>query len=202
MKRHGTQEEKGKDRRNFLRAGGVGVLAVAMAGVKGFEGEAAVSPGAGPPRRKEPDHPLENSGPMKADEYQLKPVGFVRSPIRSLQDAPKQGHEGAPNAWLEIDPALADAMEGLQVGQEIFVLTWLHMARRDILKVHPRRSPANSLRGVFAMRSPHRPNPVGLHRVKILEIDRPVRLKVSALEALTGTPIIDIKPVIMGDPEG
>ena len=138
---------------------------------------------------------------MKEAQYLLQPVGVVCSPLKSLKDCPKQGREGAPDAWLEIDPFFADALDGLVVGSAILVLTWLHEARRDLLKVHPRGNPDNPLRGVFATRSPDRPNPVGLHRVKILDISKPCRLRVAPLEALDGTPIIDIKPVLQESEE-
>lgn len=130
--------------------------------------------------------------------FLLQPVGVVRSPLKSRENCPKQGSEGAPDAWLEIDPAFTEALDGLTVGCEIFVLTWLHKAQRDLLKVHPRGNPAQPLRGVFATRSPHRPNPIGLHRVEILEIQESGRVRVRPLEALDGTPIVDIKPVIRG----
>jgi len=133
---------------------------------------------------------------MKEAQYLLRPVGVVSSLLKSLEDCPKQGWEGAPDAWLEIDPLFADALDGLVVGSEIIVLTWLHESRRDLLKVHPRGDPDNPLRGVFATRSPDRPNPVGLHRVKILDMPKPCRLRVGPLEALNGTPIIDIKPML------
>ncbi len=96
---------------------------------------------------------------------------------------------------MEVDAAFADALDGLAAGGEVILLTWLHAARRDVLKVHPRRDPGNALRGVFTTRSPDRPNPVGLHRVDVLEIDARGRLRVRPLEALDGTPVIDIKPV-------
>ncbi len=128
----------------------------------------------------------------------LHPVGVVNSPLKSLKDCPKQGREGATDAWLEIDPFFADALEGLVIGSEIIVLTWLHESRRDLLKVHPRGNPDNPLRGVFATRSPDRPNPVGLHRVEILDIRKPCSIRVYPLEALDGTPVIDIKPVMPG----
>ena len=117
----------------------------------------------------------------------------------ALEGCPKQGAEGAPEAWLEIDPAFSEALEGLAAGQEIIVLTWLDRGRRDLLRVHPRGNPEAPLKGVFATRSPHRPNPIGLHRVKIVEIQGLGRMRVRPLEALDGTPVIDIKPVLMDD---
>jgi tRNA-Thr(GGU) m(6)t(6)A37 methyltransferase TsaA len=141
----------------------------------------------------------QNKQPMKETGYFLLPIGVVRSSLKSLEECPKQGHEGGPEAWLEIDPAFADALDGLAAGQEILVLTWLDKGRRDLLKVHPRGTPNAPLRGVFATRSPDRPNPIGLHRVEILEIDNSRRLRVRPLEALDGTPIVDIKPVLAGE---
>jgi len=136
---------------------------------------------------------------MKDSDYQLRLIGFVRSPLTSLEGCPKQGVEGAPEAWLEIDPVFSDALEGLAAGQEIIVLTWLDKARRDLLRVHPRGNPEAPLKGVFATRSPHRPNPIGLHRVEIVEIEKPGRIRVGPLEALDGTPVIDIKPVLLNE---
>jgi tRNA-Thr(GGU) m(6)t(6)A37 methyltransferase TsaA len=133
---------------------------------------------------------------MKIAQYLLKPVGVVRSVLKSRDECPKQGREGAPDAWLEIDSDFADALDGLAVGQEILVLTWLHEGRRDLLKVHPRGNPNASLQGVFSTRSPDRPNPIGLHRVEVMEIRKPGRVRVRPLEALDGTPILDIKPVL------
>ena len=130
---------------------------------------------------------------METSPYKLRPVGVVRSPLKSPKDCPKQGREGAPEAWLEIDPAFSHGLDDLTVGQEVLVLTWLHLARRDLLKVHPRANRDLPLKGVFAMRSPHRPNPIGLHRVEILEIQAPGRLRVYPLEVVDGTPVIDIK---------
>ena len=127
--------------------------------------------------------------------YVVRPVGVVRSGLTRREDCPRQGSEGAPEAWVELAPAFADALDGLAPGDEVVLLTWLHAARRDVLKVHPRRDPGNALRGVFTTRSPDRPNPVGLHRVEVLEIDARRRLRVRPLEALDGTPVIDIKPV-------
>ena len=132
---------------------------------------------------------------MNEATYELRPVGWVASPLTDRADAPLQGDEGAPEAWLMIDPGLADAVDGLGVGNEIMVLTWLDRADRDVLKVHPRGDPANPLLGVFATRSPDRPNPIGLHRVTILAITG-TRIRVSNLEALDRTPVVDIKPVL------
>lgn len=128
--------------------------------------------------------------------YLLRPVGVVRSRLESREDCPKQGWEGAPDAWLEIDSAFADALDGLTVGSDILILTWLHESRRDLLKVHPRGNPNEPLRGVFSTRSPDRPNPIGLHRIEVLNIEKPGRVRVRPLEALDGTPILDIKPVL------
>jgi len=125
----------------------------------------------------------------------LQPVGVVRSSLRRLEDAPRQGSEGAPEAWLEIDARFADAVEGLASQDVILVMTWLHQADRETLKVHPRGEPQNPLSGVFATRSPDRPNPIGLHRVTLLEIVGR-RLRVHPLEAVDGTPIVDIKPAL------
>ncbi len=133
---------------------------------------------------------------MNGAHYLLQPVGIVRSSLKSRQGCPKQGSEGAPDAWLEIYTALIEALDGIAVGNDILVLTWLHEGRRDLLRVHPQGNPNEPLRGVFATRSADRPNPIGLHRVKVLEIQKPDRIRVGPLEALDGTPIIDIKPVI------
>ena len=133
---------------------------------------------------------------MKDAQYLLRPVGIVRSSLRSREGCPKQGWEGAPDAWLEIHTAFTDALDGITVGSEILILTWLHEGRRDLLKVHPRGNPNRPLRGVFATRSANRPNPIGLHRAEVLEIQEPGRIRVRPLEALDGTPVIDIKPVL------
>jgi tRNA-Thr(GGU) m(6)t(6)A37 methyltransferase TsaA len=134
--------------------------------------------------------------------YSLRPVGVVRSRLTSGADAPKQGSEGAPEAWVEIDPAFGKALDGIAVGQEVILLTWLYLGRRDVLQVHPRDNPDNRLTGVFATRSPNRPNPIGLHRVRVLEIAETTRLRVEPLEALDGTPVVDIKPVLPGVADG
>jgi len=127
--------------------------------------------------------------------YSLRPIGHVRSTLRELADAPRQGSEGAPEAWLELDPALVAGLSGLAPRDELIVITWLDRADRGTLQVHPRGDPHNSLTGVFATRSPHRPNPLGLHRVTVQDISGH-RLLVEPLEAIDGTPVIDIKPVL------
>ena len=131
--------------------------------------------------------------------YTLEPVGFIRSTLKRREEAPRQGAEGAPDAWLEIEPRFAEALLGMEVGHEVIVITWLHQAKRDVLAVHPRDDLRRPLTGVFATRSADRPNPVGLHRVKVLKIDRSGQLEVQDLEAIDGTPVIDLKPVLGGD---
>ncbi|MGD9208245.1 MAG: tRNA (N6-threonylcarbamoyladenosine(37)-N6)-methyltransferase TrmO [Syntrophobacterales bacterium] len=130
------------------------------------------------------------------DPYLLRPVGIVRSKLKRREDCPRQGREGAPDAWVEIDPAFVDGLDGITPGLEVILLTWFHKAERNVLKVHPRNNPENPLRGVFTTRSSDRPNPVGLHRVEVLEVDMQGRLRVRPLEALDGTPVIDIKPIL------
>lgn len=127
--------------------------------------------------------------------YVVRPVGFVRSPLKRPEDAPRQGDEGAPEAWLELAADVAEGLDGIAVGQEVVVITWLHEARRDVLKVHPRGDENAPLAGVFATRSPARPNPLGLHRVRVLAIEGGA-LRVGPLEATDGTPVVDIKPVL------
>jgi tRNA-Thr(GGU) m(6)t(6)A37 methyltransferase TsaA len=131
------------------------------------------------------------------DHSTLKQLGIVRSSLSNRHNAPRQGRDGAPNAVIEIDPAFAEALLGLAPGDSIILITWLHQAKRDVLRVHPGHDPLKPIRGVFATRSPDRPNPVGLHRVQVLSIEG-TRLSVGPLEAIDGTPVIDIKPV-MGD---
>jgi tRNA-Thr(GGU) m(6)t(6)A37 methyltransferase TsaA len=130
----------------------------------------------------------------------LEPIGVVRSSLRDRASAPRQGAEGAPSARLEIDARFAAALDGLAPGDAIVVLTWFHLARRDVLITRPRSDPRNPLTGVFATRSPDRPNPIGLHPVTIVAIEG-TSLVVAPLEAIDGTPILDLKPVIPGDPE-
>src|SRR5215510_7512608 len=130
------------------------------------------------------------------DEHEgLRPVGVIRSELKALSEAPKQGSEGAPDAWLEIHPWAAAALDGLAVGDEIIIITWFHQARRDVFKVHPRSDERNPLTGVFATRSPDRPNPLGLHPVTVRAIDG-TRLRIGPIEAIDGTPVVDIKPVL------
>jgi tRNA-Thr(GGU) m(6)t(6)A37 methyltransferase TsaA len=125
--------------------------------------------------------------------YPVRPVGVVSSPLTDRDQAPRQGDEGAPPAWLVLDPGVRAAMNGLEVGAEVIVLTWLDRASRDVLQVHPRGDESRPLQGVFNTRSPDRPNPIGLHRVRIIAIEG-TRIEVATLEALDRTPILDIKP--------
>ena len=128
--------------------------------------------------------------------FELRPIGAVRSKLRTREEAPKQGDEGAPEAWLELDASVAAAAHHLRVGQEVVVLTWLDRADRSMLAVHPRDDESAPLTGVFSTRSQDRPNPIGLHRVTLLEIAAGPRLRVSGLEAFDGTPVLDLKPVL------
>jgi tRNA-Thr(GGU) m(6)t(6)A37 methyltransferase TsaA len=128
--------------------------------------------------------------------FEISPIGYVHSTIRQRTGAPRQASEGAPAAWIEIEPAFLDALNGLGHGQEIWVFTWLHETDRSVLKVHPRGETVKPLKGVFATRSPDRPNPIGLHRAKIVGTDAGGRIEVDALEAIDGTPVLDIKPVL------
>lgn len=132
---------------------------------------------------------------MNTTAYTIEPIGFVRSTLTRREDAPRQGDEGGSEAWLELSPAAAPGLAGIAVGDELIVLTWLHLARRDLLQVHPRGDPSRPLTGVFATRSPDRPNPVGVHRVTVLEVSTQ-GLRVVPLEAIDGTPIVDLKSVL------
>lgn len=125
----------------------------------------------------------------------LRAVGVISSTLKARSRAPKQGSEGAPDAWLEVHPWAARGLHGLAVGDELLVITWFHRARRDALRVRPRSDRRNPLTGVFATRSPDRPNPLGLHPVTVRAIDG-ARLRVGPIEAIDGTPVVDIKPVI------
>ncbi len=125
----------------------------------------------------------------------VRPIGHVESPLRERGDAPRQGDEGAPPAWLVFEPDLGPGLADLRVGDQMLVLTWLDRARRDVLTTHPRDDANRARLGVFSTRSPDRPNPIGLHRVTIVSLERE-RVRVADLEALDGTPIVDLKPVL------
>jgi tRNA-Thr(GGU) m(6)t(6)A37 methyltransferase TsaA len=126
---------------------------------------------------------------------ELTAIGVVESPLTDRADAPKQGDEGAPEAWLVFDAAVAAGLDGIAEGDELLVLTWLDRAARDVLRVYPRGDVARGEHGVFTTRSPDRPNPIGLHRVRVLAVEG-TRVRVAHLEALDGTPIVDVKPVL------
>jgi tRNA-Thr(GGU) m(6)t(6)A37 methyltransferase TsaA len=126
---------------------------------------------------------------------ELTPIGAVSSDLTDPALAPKQGSEGAPDAWLVFDSSVLDGLSHVRAGDRIVVLTWLHRARRDVLQVHPRDDASNPLRGVFSTRSADRPNPIGLHRVEVLAVDG-LRVQVRGLEAVDGTPVVDVKPVL------
>jgi tRNA-Thr(GGU) m(6)t(6)A37 methyltransferase TsaA len=128
-----------------------------------------------------------------ASDARLSPIGVIRSELKSRSEAPRQGSEGAPDAWLEVQPWAADGLDGLAVGDEIVVITWFHEARRDVLQVHPRGDRNQPRTGVFATRSPDRPNVLGLHPVIVRSIDGN-RLRIGPIEAIDGTPVVDIKP--------
>lgn len=129
--------------------------------------------------------------------YEIRPVGYVESPLGDSETAPKQGFEGAPDAWLVFNSEVAVGIRDITIGADVFVLTWLHRARRDVLAVHPRDDPRNPETGVFSTRSQDRPNPIGLHRVRVAAVEG-CRVLVRDLEALDGTPVLDVKPVLEG----
>jgi len=131
-------------------------------------------------------------------EYGLRSIGHVESTLTDRASAPRQPDEGAPDAWLVLDDRCAPALEGLLPGSDVLLVTWLDRADRDTLAVHPRGDTARPLKGVFATRAPDRPNPIGLHEVRVLALDG-TRVHVAALEALDGTPILDLKPVLTPD---
>lgn len=130
-----------------------------------------------------------------AESYPVRPIGHVESALIDRASAPKQGDEGAPDAWLVFDPSVGPALHHLTAGTDVLLFTWLHQADRTVLSVHPRDDPSRPLRGVFSTRSSDRPNPIGLHRVRILDVDG-CRIRVGGLEAVDGTPVIDVKPVL------
>jgi tRNA-Thr(GGU) m(6)t(6)A37 methyltransferase TsaA len=126
---------------------------------------------------------------------ELRQIGTVESVLTDPATAPKQGHEGAPDAWLRFEPEVLDGLRDMRTGDRVILLTWLDRAQRDVLSVHPRDDPAVPMRGVFSTRSADRPNPIGLHEVEILAIDG-ARMSVRPLEAVDGTPVLDVKPVL------
>src|SRR5262249_29613104 len=154
--------------------------------------EEDMTPGRRPSARRSSQFPGSPLVLRHVRSCTLQPIGAVRSRLTALEAAPLQGDEGAPEAWLDLTAPAAPGLLGIAAGDELLVLTWLHQARRDVLQVHPRGRLEAPLRGVFATRSPDRPNPIGLHRVSVLEVEAQ-RLKVTPLEAIDGTPVLDIK---------
>ena len=132
---------------------------------------------------------------VKRGNFRLTAIGVIESSLLTLERAARRGSEGAPDAWVALDEAYARGLTGISVGDELMLVTWLHRACRTVLEVHPRDDPTNAIAGVFATRSPHRPNPLGLHRVTVLELCGS-RLRVGPLEAIDGTPVVDVKAVI------
>jgi tRNA-Thr(GGU) m(6)t(6)A37 methyltransferase TsaA len=136
------------------------------------------------------EHPIVDAPPT------LAIVGHVESPLTDPAAAPRQGDEGAPEAWLVFRPEIREALADVRRGDELLVLTWLDRADRKTLRVHPRDDPAHPLTGVFSTRSQDRPNPIGLHRVRVLDVEEGPRLRVAGLEAVDRTPLLDVKPVL------
>lgn len=132
---------------------------------------------------------------LESGRYAVRAIGRVESPLRDPAQAPKQGDEGAPEAWLAFAPEVREGLRELRPGMDVLLLTWLDRARRDVLSVHPRGDAARPKEGVFSTRSPDRPNPIGLHRVTIVAVEG-TRILVRNLEALDGTPVLDVKPVL------
>jgi tRNA-Thr(GGU) m(6)t(6)A37 methyltransferase TsaA len=135
---------------------------------------------------------------MNMSTFELKPIGRVESTLTVLDQAPRQTDEGAPSAWLVFEEEVREGLANLRPGDQLIVLTWLNRAHRDVLVVHPRGDTSRPREGVFSTRSPHRPNPVGLHRVQVIAVEG-LRVQVAHLEAVHGTPIVDIKPVLAED---
>jgi len=130
--------------------------------------------------------------------FEVKAIGRVASPLTDLESAPRQADEGGPEAWLVFDEDMLEGLRSIRPGEEVLLVTWLDRASRDVLSVHPRGDPNRARQGVFSTRSPHRPNPIGLHQVEVTATDG-CRLRVRSLEALDGTPIIDLKPILVSD---
>jgi tRNA-Thr(GGU) m(6)t(6)A37 methyltransferase TsaA len=129
-------------------------------------------------------------------DFVVHPIGVVKSSLTDRSQCPHQGSEGAPEAWIEVDPQYAAAIDGLEPGTEIMILTWMHLADRSVLRVHPKGDPRNPITGVFKTRSADRPNPIGLHRATIVEVELPNRILVKPLEVVDKTPVVDIKCVL------
>jgi len=134
----------------------------------------------------------------KVTSFEVRVIGRAESPLTDLESAPRQADEGAPEAWLVFEPDVLEGLRSIRPGDEIIAITWLDRARRDVLSVHPRGDTSRAQEGVFSTRSPHRPNPIGLHRVEVTAVEGR-RVRVRNLEALDGTPILDVKPVLSGD---
>jgi len=134
-------------------------------------------------------------GAKVSKRFTLRPVGYIRSTLRERKGAPRQGSEGAPDAWLEVEPWAKSALFRVKAGDELIVITWLHQGKRDVFHVYPRNDPRHRLHGVFATRSPDRPNPIGLHPVTVRRIVG-TRLRIGPIEAIDGTPVVDVKPVL------
>lgn len=145
--------------------------------------------------QQDADSAKDETGGAQESTFTVRAVGWVESPLKRIDQAPKQGDEGAPEAWLRFRPEVREALADIHEGDELVLLTWLHLAPRDVLTVHPRGDETRPLTGVFSTRAPARPNPIGLHPVTVREVAGD-RLRVSPLEALDGTPIIDVKPVL------
>jgi tRNA-Thr(GGU) m(6)t(6)A37 methyltransferase TsaA len=141
----------------------------------------------------------EKKSGARFERLKLRPIGMILSPIKNRKEAPKQGSEGAPDAWLEMKSFAARGLEGISAGADLFVVTWLHQGRRDVLQVRPRSDPRRALTGVFATRSPDRPNPLGLHRVTVRTVEKK-RLRIGPIEVIDGTPVVDLKPTLACEP--
>jgi tRNA-Thr(GGU) m(6)t(6)A37 methyltransferase TsaA len=179
-----------------LRAAGVTFRNEVVTGVGGKQ-VLVEDPSGNPVELFEPTRDEARLAP-EPGPIELRPIGTVESSLTEVADAPNQGDQGAPDAWLVLDPAVEEAMRDLRPGQEVVVLTWLHRAPRDVLSTYPGSDPGGPIRGVFSLRAPQRPNPLGLHRVRILDVDG-TRVHVDRLEAVHGTPVVDLKPVLGRD---